>query len=274
MSHLARTIRVIVAGLITLTGVFCVPHLSGSALAAGGSRAEADQLRLQRLLSSIRQQKDATRHKRNTDQWGVCIKGDCINGEGTFEYHNKDRYEGQWRNGKRHGQGTIHHAKGHETTATWRDGKRVGVARKHLNFASYMAARDRQRAEKKVQRAKERELAQQGAGNSDFLSAKLLAGAIGCVEGNCTNGVGTYTYEERDFYTGEWQNGQRHGFGKYQFRSGDWYSGNWKLNKKHGQGTYYFADSGKKIIANWQMGKKLGRGVIVSPDGTKRIVRW
>jgi len=36
-----------------------------------------------------------------------CIKGDCINGYGTYTYANGSKYVGEWKDGKKHGQGTY-----------------------------------------------------------------------------------------------------------------------------------------------------------------------
>lgn len=53
----------------------------------------------------------------------------------------------------------------------------------------------------------------------------------GCVfEGEFRQGgiaFGVMTYQNGDFYEGEFQNEQRHGFGKYQFADGSAFSGEW-----------------------------------------------
>jgi hypothetical protein len=36
------------------------------------------------------------------------------------------------------------------------------------------------------------------------------------------------TYQNRDFYQGEFANEQRHGFGKYQFVDGSAFDGQWQ----------------------------------------------
>ncbi len=37
--------------------------------------------------------------------FGGCIKGDCMNGQGTFICPNGDKYTGQFKDGKFHGNG-------------------------------------------------------------------------------------------------------------------------------------------------------------------------
>ena len=41
-----------------------------------------------------------------------CIKGDCINGYGTYTYANGSKYVGEWKDGKENGQGTYTFANG------------------------------------------------------------------------------------------------------------------------------------------------------------------
>ena len=38
---------------------------------------------------------------------GECVKGDCINGKGTYEDAYGNKYDGEWKYGKRHGKGTL-----------------------------------------------------------------------------------------------------------------------------------------------------------------------
>ncbi len=41
-----------------------------------------------------------------------CIKGDCINGYGTYTWASGNKYVGEYKDGKRHGQGTLTFADG------------------------------------------------------------------------------------------------------------------------------------------------------------------
>ena len=63
-----------------------------------------------------------------------------------------------------------------------------------------------------------------------------------CVEGDCTNGQGTFTYANGTKYAGEWKDGKPHGQGTGTFSNGDKYVGEHKDGKGHGQGTYTYAD--------------------------------
>ncbi|MBF0192665.1 MAG: hypothetical protein HQL99_16235 [Magnetococcales bacterium] len=51
---------------------------------------------------------------------------------------------------------------------------------------------------------------------------------IGCVEGNCTNGFGTFVHDDGARYIGQWSQGKKHGTGEFRFSSGGGYRGTWK----------------------------------------------
>ena len=114
-----------------------------------------------------------------------------------------------------------------------------------------------------------------------------------CIEGDCINGHGTFTYVSGDKYIGEhkdgkehgqgtytWsdgrkyvgehKDGKRHGQGTYTWVSGDKYIGGWKENKEHGQGTYTWA-SGHKYVGEYKDGKRHGQGTFTATDG--RVTR-
>lgn len=65
-----------------------------------------------------------------------------------------------------------------------------------------------------------------------------------CLWGNCTNGYGSYKYENEDVYTGDFINGFKTGNGVYQWSaSGEYYDGGWLNGKMNGEGAMYKSDS-------------------------------
>ena len=58
-----------------------------------------------------------------------------------------------------------------------------------------------------------------------------------CVEGDCQNGEGTYTYSDGDKYVGEFKNGLPNGQGIEISSDGSKYVGGFKDGEFHGQGT-------------------------------------
>jgi len=55
-----------------------------------------------------------------------CIKGDCENGQGTYNWVSGSKYVGEYKDGKRNGQGTFTWADGEKYVGEWKDGKRNG----------------------------------------------------------------------------------------------------------------------------------------------------
>lgn len=53
-------------------------------------------------------------------------EGDCDYGTGTYSFSNGDRYEGEWRNTKRHGWGTYFFANGVRYEGEWKDDRQHG----------------------------------------------------------------------------------------------------------------------------------------------------
>ncbi|MBF0212422.1 MAG: hypothetical protein HQM00_02525 [Magnetococcales bacterium] len=51
---------------------------------------------------------------------------------------------------------------------------------------------------------------------------------IGCVEGDCKNGLGTFIHDDGARYIGGWSKGKKHGKGEFRFSSGGGYKGVWE----------------------------------------------
>lgn len=64
--------------------------------------------------------------------FGQCVKGDCITGEGTKVYSNGNKYEGNFKNGKRNGKGTFTWTSGAKYEGNWVDNKREGNGKEVL----------------------------------------------------------------------------------------------------------------------------------------------
>ena len=49
-----------------------------------------------------------------------------------------------------------------------------------------------------------------------------------CIEGDCNNGQGTYTWASGDKYVGEWKDGKTHGQGTHTYADGTVDKGIWE----------------------------------------------
>ena len=91
-----------------------------------------------------------------------------------------------------------------------------------------------------------------------------------CTNGNCSNGIGTYTWSSGSKYVGEWKDGKRYGQGTYTWPSGDKYVGEYKNDKRHGQGTFTWPN-GDKYVGEYKDNKQHGQGTYTWADGEKYV---
>ena len=172
-----------------------------------------------------------------------------IEGYGEYFFNNGDVIKGNKKNGLYEGVVTYYFSNGDVKTANYIEGKEVSVI-------SYSNA-----SEKKV----------------------------GCVSGDCQNGIGKYIYTNGEYegsflygkqtgqgkltlpngdsYEGQFSNGIKNGYGVFIQANGKKYEGNYKNGQKSGIGTFYDLD-GNKYIGNWTEGQKNGMGEIYYSDGS------
>ena len=68
-----------------------------------------------------------------------------------------------------------------------------------------------------------------------------------CIEGDCKNGYGTFTFPDGRKYVGESKDNKKHGQGTFTWIDGKKYVGQWKDGEQHGQGTYTHGDGTKYV---------------------------
>lgn len=132
-----------------------------------------------------------------------------------------------------------------------------------------------------------------GMGNSEnfhgvrFLLCAVLAGAIvstvcsggdssrtgeGCLEGNCVNGTGRYSYST-GVYAGHFKDGVPNGEGVYSFANGDRYEG-FNINfKKESYGTYLY-HTGERYVGQWKNDRRDGYGIYYYASGDQYVGQW
>lgn len=168
-----------------------------------------------------------------------CLRGNCVQGAGTYAYPDGSRYEGSFRNGKpdghgvfyypngdryegqllrglRHGQGLLYHENGTVTRGPWQQGESSTTAN--------ASGRDR---------------------------------VAGCIEGDCRDGYGIYIFKDGARYTGTFRSGRPDGKGIVTYTNGEKYEGEMKEGAFAGTGTLYMAD-GNKVSGYWEKGVYMG----------------
>lgn len=92
--------------------------------------------------------------------------------------------------------------------------------------------------------------------------ANLNAITIGCLEGNCQNGMGIMAYE--DFtYQGAFKEGFFHGKGILRYDDGTYYEGEFIRHQQHGQGYYKSVNEDWSYRGDFFEGKFQGQGVLL-----------
>lgn len=92
-----------------------------------------------------------------------------------------------------------------------------------------------------------------------------------CIEGNCKNGQGTYTWTDGAKYVGEFKDGKWNGEGTFTTSMGT-YVGGWKDNNKDGLGTLTWVSgefAGDKYVGEFKDDKKHGQGIYTWASGSK-----
>ena len=105
------------------------------------------------------------------------------------------------------------------------------------------------------------------------LSLAATLSMADCIQGNCVNGQGTYTWSDGEQYVGEWKGNKKNGLGTYTFADGDKYVGEWKDDKKNGQGTYTSSD-GDQYVGEFEDNLLNGKGILTFADGSVESGLW
>ncbi|TNE64087.1 MAG: peptidase C14 caspase catalytic subunit p20 [Bacteroidetes bacterium] len=167
-----------------------------------------------------------------------CLSGDCKNGGGIFAYPDGSKYEGNFINSKFDGNGTFYFANGDRYVGNFKENYPHGSGtRYHANGT--------------VESGDWRE--------GEFIGSSLIeSGQIGCIQGDCDNGNGSYIFKEGSAkYVGDFQNGQPDGFGICSYANGDRYRGEWAEGAFMGKGTLYLHD-GTEVAGYWRAGEFVG----------------
>ncbi len=93
-----------------------------------------------------------------------------------------------------------------------------------------------------------------------------LSKKVGCIEGDCVNGIGKYRYENGDVYSGSFVEDKRSGKGSFLYSDGESFKGDYKEDQREGLGEYIFKN-GDKYSGEFKAGQINGKGVYTFQDG-------
>ncbi|XP_044137785.1 MORN repeat-containing protein 1 [Bufo gargarizans] len=164
------------------------------------------------------------------------VKKQLRHGYGIYVYANSFfRYEGEWKDGKKHGHGKLLLRDGSYYEGEFVRGEITG------NGLRYWAA----------------------LGNT--YSGEFQDGEF--------HGHGVMKYKDGGRYVGEFVFGIREGHGSLVDKDGQTYSGAFHNNKRHGDGQMTF-QNGDHYEGNWVLDQRQGHGVLNCVDGTIYEGQW
>ncbi|XP_058017214.1 MORN repeat-containing protein 1 [Ahaetulla prasina] len=174
------------------------------------------------------------------DEGAACYIGEMKdqrrNGYGRYVYPNTFfKYEGQWKEGKKHGHGKLLFKDGSYYEGEFVEGEIVGYGLRYW------------------------------ASTGNIYSGQFLFGEL--------HGHGVFHYGNGSKYEGEFSYGVREGHGSLTEKDGETYEGSFHDNKKHGGGQMTFPN-GDKFVGDWILDQRQGHGVLQCPDGTVYEGQW
>ena len=203
-----------------------------------------------------------------------CVVGNCKNEPGTMIYANGNKYEGEWKDDKRHGKGKLTYVisfnKGYSMyEGEWENDVKRG--RGIMNY-KYGGMYDGEWLDTR-----------HGQGKMVYDSDSIFKEYIGPWVNDKEHGVnGKITYNDNRTYVGDLEKGKEHGQGKMTFSDGTSYEGIWNKGVLVLDGEQKIIYSNGNIYeGNLRDGKEHGRGTMtygshsVNPQGFDNYVgQW
>lgn len=160
-----------------------------------------------------------------------------------------ERYQGEWRDNKKHGKGTVIYKNGDKYEGDWEFDMRQGLGTLWIfKEGKYVV---RYNGEWRNDQPTGHGTCFDDDGNSyegDWLNGKRHGKGRAVYGGRPIDQFGA------DVYEGNFANDMKHGPGTMMYGNGDVYEGHWSQDKKHGSGTYYYHTKGKRYDGVWEDG--------------------
>jgi len=211
-------------------------------------------------------------------------------GNGVFYYppndpSNRNYYQGNMLDGKRHGQGGILRWRDGNVYIgewiedrlegdgefRWSDGKRyIGKWYRNQPLQGSLHYLKGKRYEGHFVSGKRH-------GQGRIMWPEFDEAGRVCYTGNWVDdkksGFGTMTWKDGTSYEGFWVKGKREGNGVYTFPAGEYYSGNWVNGLRQGYGVRVYAD-GSIYEGEWKGDRRHGRGQATDVHGRVSVELW
>lgn len=181
-----------------------------------------------------------------------CLRGNCINGKGTFLYKNSTQYTGSFLNGKFHGSGVLKNADGSVFDGSFFQGYKNGKG-----TMSYKSG--------DVYEGNFENDVMSGFGVITYRNGDKYEGQW---INSKSNGKGKYTFNDGEMYEGDFLDGEFTGIGKFTRKDGSYYDGEWLRNKKHGSGITY--DKRGRRVQYYDMNKLTSEKKVSSQNQTQQ----
>ncbi|MCB0519315.1 MAG: caspase family protein [Lewinellaceae bacterium] len=98
-------------------------------------------------------------------------------------------------------------------------------------------------------------------------------GNHGCLNGDCSDGYGTFQFPNGDKYIGDFRQGRPNGRGILYFANGNKYLGDWQDNFRQGQGKFIFA-LGHEYEGQFKRNYFFGKGKMDYANGDRYDGDW
>jgi hypothetical protein len=188
---------------------------------------------------------------------GVCVQGDCINGQGTAVLPDGRKYVGEFRDGIRSGRGLMTFPDGTKYLGDWQNdnphGQGTLSAVGKFEYTGEFV-----------------DSVRQGHGTLETVDGRIY---VGQWQNDVPHGQGRITYPNKEEFVGQFENGRRNGLGEVTYPDGTRYKGQWKDDLPNGEGVRIFPD-GMQYSGEFRNGLMHGSGMVVMPDGSQFKIQW
>ncbi|MCB1175059.1 MAG: hypothetical protein KDK39_15910 [Leptospiraceae bacterium] len=194
-----------------------------------------------------------------------CTAGDCVNGQGVWEYDSGLIYEGQFLNELPHGQGGYQYQNGNTFAGPFQKGYVQGTGILKLKDGRTLTGHYNGGTLQGYHLLKD-----PGGKNLRYEEyndkGKHLGNFYGVLKANKPSGQGRYVFPEGTEYEGSFENGVFHGAGKMSWPNKDSYAGDFSQGMRHGQGVYTFAN-GLQYRGSFEKNNRHGKGQLWNQAG-------